>query len=188
MALTGKQALFVEEYLMRRNATEAAARAGYRGDREVLAAVGYENLRKPQISEAISRRTTESAMSADEVLARLADQARSTIDDFISFNVAPYPTFTLDLAKARELGAMHVIKKIKYNAEGHPEIELYDAQSALIQIGRYHKLFAEKLDINLSTSPEITADERAQADKKKAEWIAKKKASAESNGTSAETL
>lgn len=76
-------------------------------------------------------------MDEDEVLSRLADEARGTMEDFISFNEGPYPTFTLDLAKARERNVLHLIKKLKYDKDGNPEIELYsalDAQKVIVQL------------------------------------------------------
>jgi phage terminase small subunit len=52
--LTLKQRKFVEAF--KGNATEAARVAGYKGNDVTLAAVGAENLRKPQILEAIRQR------------------------------------------------------------------------------------------------------------------------------------
>lgn len=49
--LTDKQALFIEEYLVDMNASAAARRAGYSPD--TAAAIGHENLRKPEIAAAI---------------------------------------------------------------------------------------------------------------------------------------
>lgn len=76
--LTTKQKLFVEAYLGKAgfNATEAARRAGYKGNSVTLASVGYENLRIPQIARQIEIRLQEAAMSADEVLNHLAEIAR----------------------------------------------------------------------------------------------------------------
>ena len=54
MALTGKQQLFVEEYLIDLNATQAAIRAGYSVN--TAEAIGFENLRKPKIAQAIAER------------------------------------------------------------------------------------------------------------------------------------
>lgn len=53
MNLTAKQSLFVKEYLVDLNATQAAIRAGY--SENAAAETGYENLRKPQIAAAISK-------------------------------------------------------------------------------------------------------------------------------------
>jgi len=49
--LTAKQSLFVGEYLLDSNATQAAIRAGY--SRKTATAIGNENLIKPYISAAI---------------------------------------------------------------------------------------------------------------------------------------
>lgn len=53
--LTLKQELFVSAYLgaSMGNATDAARRAGYKGNANQLASVGTENLRKPAIATAI---------------------------------------------------------------------------------------------------------------------------------------
>ena len=51
--LTVKQTLFAEHYAEHGNGTAAAKHAGYKGNDVTLAAVGYENLNKPQIADAI---------------------------------------------------------------------------------------------------------------------------------------
>lgn len=54
--LTAKQQKFVSAYLgaAEGNATEACRLAGYQGNAVTLAVVGFDNLRKPQIAEAIA--------------------------------------------------------------------------------------------------------------------------------------
>jgi len=83
-------------------------------------------------------------MDADEVIARLADQARGTISDFVEIKDGMPKDFFVDLEKAQRLGKMHLVKKLKYNSSGKPEIELHDQQNALIQIGRLHGLFTDR--------------------------------------------
>lgn len=51
--LTPKQERFVSEYLCDLNATQAAIRAGYR--KKAAYATGAENLRKPEVAEAIEK-------------------------------------------------------------------------------------------------------------------------------------
>lgn len=53
--MNAKQALFVQEYLVDFNATQAAIRAGYSA--KTARAVGHENLTKPDISYAIREAT-----------------------------------------------------------------------------------------------------------------------------------
>jgi hypothetical protein len=55
--LTGKQRLFVTEYLIDLNGTQAAIRAGY--SRESARSIACENLTKPDIAEAIDRALAE---------------------------------------------------------------------------------------------------------------------------------
>lgn len=138
--MTNKQRVFVEEYLRCWNATEAALRAGY--SERTAYSIGQENLKKPEIAELISERIRERAMSADEVLDRLAAQARATLADFVNFE-AGIPI--VDLRKANEAQRLGLIKKIKFFKEGGLEIELYDAQAALVHLGRYHALFTDRL-------------------------------------------
>ena len=51
--LTAKQRMFVKEYLIDLNATQAAIRAGY--SENAAKEIGYENLTKPHITEAIQQ-------------------------------------------------------------------------------------------------------------------------------------
>ena len=55
--LTPKQSRFVDEYLIDLNGTKAAIRAGY--SKKTASEVGYENLRKPQIAEAVAEAKKE---------------------------------------------------------------------------------------------------------------------------------
>lgn len=175
MALTGKQKAFINAYLATFNATEAARQARYKGDDASLATIGWENLRKLEIAKAISERLSAQAMTADEVMGRLADQARGNMSDFVRFNENGDPTF--DLQTASVMGKLQLAKKLKtktrswseptFNVtngeiesreitETAIEFELYDAQAALVHIGKHHKLFVDKLDVkhsgNVTTS------------------------------------
>jgi len=150
--MNNKQRVFVEEYLSCFNATEAARRAGY----------AYPNKQGPRmlvnvgIQEAIKARIDEKAMSADEVLVRLAAMARGDMGDFLDIGSMG---FVVDLSKASEEGLTKLIKKVRQRTtistskdgaetEVHDmEIELYDAQSALVQIGKIHSLFIDRTDI-----------------------------------------
>ncbi len=80
MPLTDKQARFVEEYLVDLNATQAAVRAGY--SEKTAGQVGFENLKKPEIQDAISAamktRAEEAQIDAAEVLQFWAEVMRDS--------------------------------------------------------------------------------------------------------------
>ena len=145
MALTGKQRIFIAEYVSDFNATRAAIAAGY--SKNSAADIGYENLRKPDIAEAIKRTIDDRCMTEGEVLIRLAEHARGSVDDFVTFSEGVKLPI-LDMSKAHKNGKMHLLKKLKYTDQGGVEFELYDAQSALVLIGKVHKLFTEKSEVS----------------------------------------
>ena len=145
---------FVNEYLVDFNATQAAIRAGY--SEKSAYSIGWENLRKPEIIEVLRER----AMSAEEVLMRLSDIARGDIADLMEITPSGF-TFRLlvdDEGERIVNPQTKLIKKIRqkvttYLAKSEDgedreiietELELYDAQAALVQLGKYHKLFVER--------------------------------------------
>lgn len=153
MALTDKQLAFINEYFKDFNATQAAIRAGY--SEKTAYNIGWENVRKREIADVISRRFQELAMSADEVLNRLADIARVDMGDFVTFEDGIKLPF-IDLKKAKDAGKLHLVKKIKYNAQGYLEFELHDPLPSLLNIGKHQGLFKEtiehsgELDLNVN--------------------------------------
>lgn len=70
LGLTEKQQRFVDEYLVDLNATQAAIRAGYSAD--TAGAIGFENLKKPEIQLAIAEarriQRERTQVSADRVV------------------------------------------------------------------------------------------------------------------------
>ena len=80
--LSNKQRVFIEEYLTCWDAAKAARRAGY--SPKTARFIGCENLTKPNVKAAIEQRIKEKAMSADEVILRLAEHARHDIGDLMN--------------------------------------------------------------------------------------------------------
>ena len=81
--LTRKQQRFVDEYLLDLNASQAAIRTGY--SEKTAGAIGFELLKKPEISEAIetaiSNRSERTKIDADWLLSRLASEAEADVGD-----------------------------------------------------------------------------------------------------------
>lgn len=148
--MTLKQRRFVDLYLgeARGNGAKAAVMAGY--SEHTARQIARENLTKPDIRAEIDLRLAESAMEAAEVLARLTEIARGTMEDFIRFDLN-YPV--LDLNQARERGKLGLIKSAKPTRYGL-EIEIHDAQAALRDLAKCHGLFLDRSEVN--ESGEIT--------------------------------
>lgn len=79
-------------------------------------------------------------MSADEVLMRLAEQARAAYSDAICEDG------TVDVAELVSPGRAHLIKSIKFTESGKKNVEFYDAQAALQLLGKHHKLFSDVIE------------------------------------------
>ena len=148
--LTVKQQRFIEEYCTDFNATQAAIRAGY--SEKTAYSMGWQNLRKLEISEAIKMRLSELAMSAEEITRRLAQWGRGTLAPFMRVN--DYGV-SVDLATEQASANVHLIKKLKVTEtirtyegettkEVKTEIETHDAKDAVVQLAKMQGLFIEK--------------------------------------------
>lgn len=86
--LTDKQQRFVDEYLIDLNATQAAIRAGY--SEKTAAAIGAENLIKPNIQNAIqeaqAKRQEQTQIDAAYVLRRLVEIDQMDVLDIMDDN------------------------------------------------------------------------------------------------------
>lgn len=162
--LSEKHQAFVNAYLSNGfNGTRAAIEAGYSektARQQAARLLTYAN-----IAAAVKQGLTEHAMPSFEVLARLADQARSTMEDFLD------ESGDIDLKKAREQGRLHLIKTRAITKEGE-RIELYSAQSALELLAKHHALLTENVNVSgelqvkgyVSVSPDEWDQSPDQAD------------------------
>jgi len=125
MALTPKQALFVKEYLVDLNATQAAKRAGY--SEKTAQAIAAENLSKPVIAEAIKEQL-DKRMNKVEIT---AEYVLSTIKNTIE----------------RCSQAEQVVDK-----DGVPSGEYKFDSAAVLKgselLGKYLKLFTDKTEVS----------------------------------------
>ncbi len=153
--LTAKQKMFAEFYAECLNGTQAARSAGYKGNGVVLASMAYENLRKPQIRSYVDQLLSTKSLSPAEVKARISDHATGSMEDFLE--VGDLEGFnTINLAKAREAGKLHLLKSVKISKTlqgGSISIELYSADSALDKLAKVHGLYQERLDLTSGGKP-----------------------------------
>lgn len=159
MALTEKQKVFVAEYLVDLNATQAAIRAGYSA--KTAAFIGAENLRKPQIQVAVQDAQLERAratqITAEKVLKELAAVAFADAGDYATVEgdgdgqrVTVTPT--KDLTKSQRAA----IAGVRQARDGSIEVKLADKLRALELIGRHLGMYTDKTEISGGTDSTVT--------------------------------
>lgn len=151
--LTDKQQRFVDEYCIDFNATQAAVRAGY--SKKTASIIGWENLRKPNISKAVKEYVESKCMTSEEALMRLASFARGDIGDFIRHNNGGDITLHIPDDK----NATSLLKKVKVSrttrtdSEGRAledekiEFEMQDQQAAIDKILKAAGAYNESLTL-----------------------------------------
>jgi len=167
--LTAKQRAFVREYLIDLNATQAAVRAGYSED--TAYAIGAENLRKPQIAEAISAamelRAKRTDITADRVLKELAKIGFSDIRKAVKWQsslineednpdggdiaiIKTIVTNQVQLVSSEEIDdeTAAAVSEISQNSTGGLKIKLHDKRAALVDIGKHLGMFTDKVQLS----------------------------------------
>lgn len=176
MNLTDKQEMFVKEYLIDLNATQAAIRAGY--SPKTARKIGNENLTKPDIQAAIEKamaeRSKRTQITADRVLQEYARLAFSDITDYLKINTAERVVAykdvedgegnvtkepVLGMVQAVELYDTDNVEKEKMLAvaaikqsEFGIELKLHDKKGALDAIARHLGLFIDREEQQLRIS------------------------------------
>ena len=150
--LTARQKKFASEYVICLNATQAAKNAGYAPDSAHVR--GSELVRNSKVQAEMKRLFDSISMQPEEIIGRLAAQARGDFGDFIDGD-----TMTMSWEQAKELGITHLIKKIKQttitstdkDGDGKDthifEFELYDAQKALVHLGKTFAMFINRQEL-----------------------------------------
>jgi len=142
--LTPKQEAFVRYYLgeANMNGGEAARLAGYQGGDSACYKQASLLVRNGKIRRRIQQALSERAMSPEEILARLSDVARGSLDDFVDVDELTGQVF-LNMRKAKQRGLMHTFESVEYSDKGRLKIKRYSALDALDKLARVHKLFGE---------------------------------------------
>ena len=156
MALTPKQSLFVREYLVDLNATQAAIRAGY--SEKTAGVIGQENLNKPYIKEAIQeamdKRANKVEITADRVLEEIARLAFFDPRKFFNPDGSPIPIQDLDDNTAMALAGMDVMEEFEGSGSDRvfvgytKKFKLTDKRASLELLGKHLKLFTDKTEIS----------------------------------------
>ena len=155
MALNLRQAQFLAAYLKTGNATESAIKAGY--SKNTAAEQGHDLLRNPQIKAAVEKSLNKLEISAENVLAEIAKLAFSNMGDYLE----PSEDGTQFFPKFKDLTReqMAAIQEIRVDMTGgtgdgerkqvqRTTFKLSDKGANLERLGRYFKLFTDKLEVS----------------------------------------
>ncbi|QHI17204.1 terminase small subunit [Acinetobacter haemolyticus] len=174
MALRGKQQRFVDEYLVDRNATQAAIRAGYSA--KTAYSIGEENLRKPEVKKAIEIGEAEIAertkITQDMVMKELAKIGFSNMLDYITITDGGDPITDFSALTPDQAAAISEITVEEYT-EGRGDdarnvkrtkFKLSDKRAALVNMGKHLGMFKDHLVH--SNDPENPLTDTKSASKK----------------------
>ena len=154
--LTLKQERFCQEYLVDGNGTQAAIRAGY--SEASAREQASENLRKPNIAARLefleSERLAALKITQEAVLRQTARLAMSDMRDYYTEDGRIKRVEELDDAAAAAITGIKVTKRRTYEeSDGEPpeyeevvEFKLADKKGPLELLGKYHKLFTDKVE------------------------------------------
>lgn len=162
--MTKKQELFVAEYLIDLNATQAAIRAGY--SVKTAEVIGFENLRKPKIAGAIAEKMAErskrTGVNQDRVVMELAKIAFVNASDVINSDDATIKAG----ATADDTAAIQSVKvKVIPTKEGEGverEIRLNDKLKALELLGKHLGMWNDKPDVNVNIPVVISGEDQLE--------------------------
>ena len=138
---------FVEEYLKTFNASEAVRRSGYTGKRANAAGIYW--MAKPEVKERIAQAMKAMEMGPEEAVARLSQFARFNLGQYLK------PDGSVDIPKLLASDDAVVIKKVMPHRAGL-EVEFHDTLVALDRIGRFHKLFTDRVEVDSESALSIT--------------------------------
>lgn len=148
-ALTPKQRLFVDAYLVTLNATEAARRAGYRSPR----LQGQQLLAKTSLQAAIAQRQAAladaNAVTAERVIQELALVAFANMADYAAWDSAGV---TLKASTALTAAQTRVVGEVSQTTSltgGTVRFKLHSKVAALAHLGKHLGLFPDKIQIEI---------------------------------------
>ena len=156
--LTHKQAMFVNEYLVDLNATQAAIRAGY--SEHTAHDIGCENLKKPNVAAAIfvamEERADRTGITADKVLSEISKLGFANMHDYMTVNDDGYAYVNLsDLTREQAAAIQEMTVDSYYEGKGDDarevkkvKFKLADKKGNLELLGKHLKLFTEKQEIS----------------------------------------
>ena len=164
MAKQSKQDVFVEEYLVDLNATQAAIRAGYsvktacEQASRLLSNVKVQN----KIAKAMAERSKRTGINQDRVVMELARIAFVNPQNLIN----PADASVREDASEDDLACIQSVKvKTSYSDKGdmiEREVRLNDKMKALELLGKHLGMWNDKIDLNVSLPVVISGEDELE--------------------------
>ena len=137
-----KQKMFCQEYLLDLNATRAAARAGY--SKKTVNVKGHQLLSKPHIQkhiqELMDKRSKETGIEANRVVAELAKLAFSDLTDIVKVDGNVITLKSIDVLTPAQRASISEIS----NTNAGLRVKMHSKIQALELLGKHLKLFTER--------------------------------------------
>lgn len=161
MAKRSRQDIFVDEYLIDLNATQAAIRAGYsvktadqQGSR-LLANVKVQS----KIAKEMAERSKRTGVNQDRVVLELAKMGFVNPADVIDLKTGQ----VLPDATAEDLACIQSVK-VKKTIKGKSvieerEVRFYDKAKALEKLGQHLGMWNDKIDVNVAVPVVICGED-----------------------------
>ncbi|MCM1326950.1 MAG: terminase small subunit [Bacteroidales bacterium] len=161
--LTEKQQIFVKEYLIDLNATQAAIRAGY--SYKTAAEQGHQLLQKTSvqkaISEAMAERSKRTGINQDRIFLELAKIALAKMTDIVDNQGRIKETATAD-----DLACIESIKYKETKGDAvssiEREVKLSSKIKAIELIGKHLGMWNEKMDVKVSLPIVISGEDKLE--------------------------
>lgn len=158
--LTPKQRLFVKEYLVDLNATQAAIRAGY--SKKTAMQMGEENLRKPVIQASLQLKMAEREkkvdFSAEGTLRELKNIVHFNIKNIFDEHGKMKSIKELDDSTAAAIAGIEFTSKMDGDDLVRvTKIRLNDKNKAIDSAMRHFSLYNDKLNVGVSFNDVLAA-------------------------------
>lgn len=142
MSLTYKQRAFVEAFTDPRNpqaylnATRAAEAAGYSPSKRSLRNIGYENMTKPHIRDAVHRALLDRGARPDILVFNWLRRSTADLSDFMTAH-------GLDVEAVKRAGLGFMLKGVRVTRDG-VTFELRDPDKAEDMLARHLGMFVDR--------------------------------------------
>ena len=121
---------------------DAVILCGWTQNRRSAYVIAYRLLENVITQREIKRLMTKDVLTAQDVLVGLSDKAKADIADVLESDGS------FDIARAKERNKSKLIKSLKFDKDSGKVVglELYSAHEAERDLGKFHKLFTERVE------------------------------------------